>query len=156
MDWDSSLSLSTYKTAGFTDGELEAIHEYRERRTLRAYFDLEELLEETGDDLATALHSRAGELTRWYEDLTALMADPRLENARRRETNGPRYDERGKGPYCGAVARWLGFAAEDYHRHRQGFEHAVTVWALNEQVSGTYPPNSRSVDHINRTLKLWD
>lgn len=155
MEGDATLGLCEYHTGGFTEGELEAIDEYREKVTLRAYFDLEELLE-GGDDLAVALRGRAEELTRWHDALTTLMADPRLENEQRRKNpSGPRYDERGKGPYCRAVARYLGFAAADYHQHRSGFEYAVTVWALQLQVPTTYPPESRHLDLNAKALKLW-
>ncbi|MFE3601340.1 hypothetical protein [Streptomyces sp. NPDC059142] len=155
MNLNATLDLCTYQTAGFTQGELDAIEEYCERLTLRGYFDLEELLEESSEP-AAALRGRAEELTRWHDALTGLMADPRLENARRRENaSGPPYDKNGKGPYCAAVARFFGFAAEDYHRHRQGYEYAVTVWALGLQAPASYPPESRYVDLNNKTLKLW-
>ncbi|MFJ2217773.1 hypothetical protein ACIQVO_36875 [Streptomyces sp. NPDC101062] len=157
MNLDATLSLCAYQTAGFTLGELDAIEEYRERLTLRGYFDLEELLEEISEP-AAALRGRAEELTLWHDALTRLMADPRLENARRRENpSGPRYDKNGKGPYCAAVARFLRFAAEDYHRHRQGFEYAVTVWALEGiQAPVNYPPESRRIDLNNKILTPWD
>ncbi|MFH8410687.1 hypothetical protein ACH4FX_38840 [Streptomyces sp. NPDC018019] len=147
-----STDLCAYQTAGFTQTELAAIEEYDAKLTLPPYFDLREMLDGT-DDLERALHRRAEELTRWHAALTALMADPRLDNERRRR-GGPRYDEHGEGPYCQAVARYLRIAAEDYHRHR--FEYAVTVWALGLQVPDSYPPDSRHADLDNRSLKLWD
>ncbi|MFK0142641.1 hypothetical protein [Streptomyces murinus] len=147
--------LCEYHTAGFTDGELEVLREYDERRTLEGYFEVEELLEETGAEIGEALRIRAGELARWHDDLLRLMADPRIENQRRREnSSGPRYDDHGKGPYAGAVARFLAFSAEDYHRHRHGYEYAVTVWALGLQAPGNYPPDSRDLDLTNRILTL--
>lgn len=154
---ETTLGLASYHTAGFTEGEVEAIHEYIAQVTLRAYFDLEELLEGSGDDgLAVALRRRAEELTTWHAALTALLADPRLENQRRRkDAYGPRYDERGEGPYCQAVARFLRAAAADYHRHRHGFEYAVTMWALGLQVPDSYPPESQHLDLDHKTFNLW-
>lgn len=155
MGGDATLGLCVYQTAGFTEGELEVIEEYQRQLTLQPYFDLEEL--DVAGSLAAALRGRAQELVRWHDALTHLMADPRLENERRRENRfAPRYDEHGIGPYCAAVARFLGFAAEDYHRHRHGFEYTVTVWALGVTVPDTYPAESRSLDLHNRVLKLWD
>ncbi|MFK0142622.1 hypothetical protein [Streptomyces murinus] len=152
---DSTWSLCAYHTAGFTDGEVEALKEHDELRTLKAYFDLKELLEEIGAEIGEALRIRAAELAPWHDDLLRLMADPRIENQRRRENPlEPRYDERGKGPYGGAVARFLALSAEDYHRHRHGFEYAVTVWTLGLQAPGSYPPDSRSLGLANRILKL--
>ncbi|MFD7661345.1 hypothetical protein [Streptomyces sp. NPDC059788] len=154
---DSTWGLCEYHTAGFTDGELEALKEYDEQRTLKGYFDLEELLEKTGAEIGEALRIRAGELARWHNGLLRLMADPRIENQRRRENPlGPHYDEHGKGPYGGAVARFLVFSTQDYHRHRHGYEYAVTVWALGLQAPDSYPPDTRGLDLDNRTLKLWD
>ena len=155
MDLSATLSLCTYHTAGFTQGELDAIDDYQQQLTLRGHFDLEELLE-GGQSMEAALRRRAEDLTRWHTALTELMTDPRLENQRRRENpSGPPYDKNGKGPYCAAVARYLGFAAEDYHRHRQGYEYAVTVWALGLQAQDSYPPESRHLDLDKRSLKLW-
>ncbi|GGZ28363.1 hypothetical protein GCM10010387_22260 [Streptomyces inusitatus] len=153
---DNTWGLCEYHTSGFTDGELEALKEYDERCTLKGRFDLEELLHETGLEADEALRLRAGELARWHDDLLRLMADPRIENERRRENAfGPPYDDHGTGPYGGAVARFLAFSAEDYHRHRRGYEHAVTVWALGLQALDSYPPDTCGLDLDNRVLKLW-
>ncbi|WP_202239912.1 hypothetical protein [Actinacidiphila reveromycinica] len=153
------MSVCTYHTAGFTDGELDALEEYHERHDqlgLQAYFDPEEERLADADDLAGFFRERADKLTRWHHELTALFADPRLENERRRDNPyGPRYDERGEGPYCAAVARFLNMATEDYHRHRRSFEYAVTVWALGRTAPDTYPPDSRSLDLEDRALQLW-
>ncbi|MFI5987646.1 hypothetical protein ACIBEA_43160 [Streptomyces sp. NPDC051555] len=160
MPWTSDMALATYQTAGFTPTELDAIDEYREQIEhlgLRPYFDLDELLAESGsaEVRETALHQRAEKLNRWHGLLATLLTDPRLENERRRGTPGPSFDPRGEGPYCAAVAYCLRTAAEDYHRHRQGFEYAVTVRALGEQVSDGYPAESRHLDLRARSLKLW-
>ncbi|MCZ0983917.1 hypothetical protein O1L60_44950 [Streptomyces diastatochromogenes] len=153
---DGTLALCQYHTNGFAHHELEAIAEYRRQVSLRPYFDLEELLQ-GATDLDTALRGRAEELARWHEALTDLMNDPRLENERRRtRLSGPPFDEHGKGPYPAAVARYLSFAAEDYHNHRAGYEYAITVRALARlHAAVTYPPETRRVDFNNKALSRW-
>lgn len=156
LSLDGTLVLCEYHTNRCAQSELEAIDEYLLQVTLRPYFDLEEL-QEGGKGLATALRGRAEELARWHKALTKLMKDPRLENERRHTgMAGPPFDRRGKGPYQAAVTRYLSFAAEDYHGHKAGFEHTVTLWARGRlQPPVNYLPETRRVDYTNGTLTLW-
>lgn len=157
MAWRPSLSLNLceYGTNGFTEHEVDAIREYHAKLTLRAYFDLEELVAEHPDlDIDSALRHRVGELTIWHTELNNLMADPRLENARRRTTacpNGPPPDKNGRGPYAAAVASYLSFAAADYHRHCRGVEYTMAVRALGLQPPDVYPLTVE-IDFVNRRL----
>ena len=50
--------------------------------------------------------------------------------------------------YSTAAARYLRDKASDYHRTRQDFEYAVTVWTLDLDPSpcGDYPPATRGLD----------
>ncbi|MFF3096803.1 hypothetical protein [Streptomyces cyaneofuscatus] len=154
------LGLCSYQTNGFTEHEVKAIEEYDAKLTLATYFDLEELLaEHPGLDVESAMRHRGGELALWHTELNGLMADPRLENARRRTPacpDGPPFDTRGRGPYAAAVFRYLSFAAQDYHRHCRGLEHTATVRALGLQAPGTYPPLTTELDLVNRRLKEQD
>ncbi|MFD8822098.1 hypothetical protein ACFV1C_07040 [Streptomyces sp. NPDC059605] len=153
-----NLSLCQYNVRPFTDTEIDALEEYDDKLALPPYFELENLLDGNTDP-ADAMRERAEELTRWHQALTELLADPRLRNVN--------YDdpatsirltstEDSRSPYSPAVRRFLKAAAADYHRHRHGFEYAVTVWALGLKAPESYPPESRHLDLSNRALKLWD
>ncbi|MFV8133208.1 hypothetical protein [Streptomyces syringium] len=152
----TNLSLCQYNVQAFTRAEIDAIEEYDDRVTLTGHFDPETLLEGNADP-AGALRERAEELTRWHEALVRLLTDSRLEPPAAPDPYttpagpAPQYD-----PYSPAVSRFLRAAAADYHRHRQGFEYAVTVWALGLQAPVSYPPESRHIDLDNRALKLWN
>lgn len=139
----TTMSLCQYGVRCFTAPELDAIEEYDDHVPAPAYFELETLLADTGDT-AGAFRQRAEELTRWHDALTRLLADPRLKNTGDDEEYSP------------AVRRFLKGAAGDYHRHRHGYEYAVTVWALGLQVPTSYPPETRSLNLPNRALSLWD
>ncbi|MEU1134764.1 hypothetical protein ABZ383_33745 [Streptomyces sp. NPDC005900] len=154
----NNLSLCQYNVRPFTHAELDALEEYDDKLTLLAHFDLETLLEQTTDP-AAAMRERAEELTRWHQAFTDLLVDPRLRNMNYDDSATsirltPTADS--DSPYSPAVRRFLKAAAADYHRHRHGFEYAVTVWALQLQVPESYPPESRHLDLDRRALKLWE
>lgn len=140
----NTMGLCQYNVRAFTDSEIDAIEEYDDQVPVPAYFELETLLANT-DDTAGAFRQRAEELTRWNDALNRLLTDPRLKNTGDDEE-----------PYSPAVRRFLKGAAGDYHRHRHGYEYAVTVWALGLQVPTSYPPETRSLNLANRELRLWD
>ncbi|TGG78492.1 hypothetical protein [Streptomyces albus] len=139
-----TMSLCQYNVRAFTGPEIDAIEEYDDQVPDPVYFELETLLADT-DDTAGAFRQRAEELTRWHDALTRLLTDPRLKN-----TGDD--DE----PYSPAVRRFLKGTAADYHRHRHGYEYAVTVWALGLQAPTSYPPETRSLHLARRELMLWD
>ncbi|MGV9895812.1 hypothetical protein [Streptomyces tendae] len=140
----NTMSICQYNVRPLTHPEIDAIEEYDDQVPFPAYFELEALLADT-DDIAGAFRRRAEELTRWHDALTRLLTDPRLKNTSDDEE-----------PYSPAVRRFLKGAAGDYHRHRHGFEYAVTVWALGLQAPTGYPPETRSLHLANRELRLWD
>jgi hypothetical protein len=140
----NTMSLCQYNVRAFTHPEIDAIEEYDDHVPLPAYFELEALLADT-DDTAGAFRQRAEELTRWHDALNRLLTDPRLKNTG---------DD--QEPYSPAVRRFLKGAAGDYHRHRHGYEYAVTVWALELQAPTGYPPETRHLNLPNRELRLWD
>ncbi|MET8822626.1 hypothetical protein [Streptomyces rochei] len=139
----NNMSLCQYNVRPFTAAEIDAIEEYDDHVPAPAYFELETLLADT-DDTASAFRQRAEELTRWHDALNRLLTDPRLKNFGDAEE-----------PYSPAVRRFLKGAAGDYHRHRHGYEYAVTVWALGLQAPTSYPPETRSLNLANRELRLW-
>jgi hypothetical protein len=142
----NTMGLCQYNVRPFTHPEIDAVEEYDDHVTLLAHFDLETLLADVdADDTADAFRRRAEELTRWHDALNRLLTDPRLKNTGDDEE-----------PYSPAVRRFLKFAAGDYHRHRQGYEYAVTVWALGLQAPTGYPPETRHLNLANRELRLWD
>lgn len=153
----NNLSLCQYNVRPFTHTELDALEDYDDKLTLLPYFELETLLQ--GDaDPADAMRERAKELTRWHQALTELLVDPRLRNVNYDDpttTTRLTSTEDSRSPYSPAVRRFLQSAAADYHRHRHGFEYAVTVWALGLRAPESYPPESRGLDLNNRALKLW-
>ncbi|MFK8851115.1 hypothetical protein [Streptomyces sp. Ac-502] len=138
------LGLCQYNVRAFTNPEVDAIEEYDDQVPVPAPFELETLLADT-DDTAGAFRKRAEELTRWHDALTRLLTDPRLKNTGDDEE-----------PYSPAVRRFLKGAAGDYHRHRHGYEYAVTVWALGLQAPTSYPPETRHLHLATRELRLWD
>nr|CAI60004.1 putative recombination protein [Streptomyces tenjimariensis] len=140
----NTMSLCQYNVRAFTAPEIDAIEEYDDQVPFPAYFELETLLADT-DDTAGAFRQRAEELTRWHDALNRLLTDTRLKNTCDDEE-----------PYSPAVRRFLKGAAGDYHRHRHGYEYAVTVWALGLQAPTGYPPETRSLNLANRELRLWD
>lgn len=147
---ESTLDLCQYNVRAFTDPELDALEEYDEKVVLKPFFDLERLLEEE-PDAAAAFRRRAEELTDWHNALLALLADPRLI-----PVYGP-HERRAGLPedYTPAVARYLSWAADGYHQHRQGFEYDVTLWALGLRAPGVYPPQSCRLDLKGKVLKQW-
>ncbi|MFC8723742.1 hypothetical protein [Streptomyces bacillaris] len=156
MAWRPPLRLETYGTNGFTADEIDAIKEYDARLTLAGHFDLEELLADNpGLEVEDALRKRVGELEAWRVELEALMADPRLENRRRRTSvcpDGPPFDTRGMGPYARAVGSYLESAARGYHRHCRGLEYTVTVRALGLQPPAVAYPLTTCLDPSGRCL----
>ncbi|MEU5498004.1 hypothetical protein [Streptomyces griseofuscus] len=143
----NTMGLCQYNVTPFTGPEIDAIEEYDDQVTLRAHFDLDTLLADVDGDTEDAFRRRAEELTRWHDALARLLTDPRLK------TPGGGDDQE---PYSPAVRRFLKFAADDYHRHRQGYEYAVTVWALGLQAPTGYPPETRHLKLASRELRLWD
>ncbi|MFJ6659689.1 hypothetical protein ACIQNG_25550 [Streptomyces sp. NPDC091377] len=156
---NSLLDLCAYHTSGYTEDEAEALLTYYEASHLPGYFDLADLLAaHPGLGTAGALRRRAGELHAWHQALRTLMADPRLENTRRRTAacpDGPPPDPT-HSPYAQAVANCLTSLVGNYHRHRHGFEYAVTAWALGLRTPDAYPPDTRHPDLDAKSLKLWD
>ncbi|MFH9426430.1 hypothetical protein [Streptomyces sp. NPDC017529] len=142
----NTMGLCQYNVQPFTDPEVDAIEEYDDQVPVPAYFELETLLADT-DDTAGAFRKRAEDLTRWHDALTRLLTDPRLKNT----GNGQETET-----YSPAVRRFLKGAAGDYHRHRHGYEYAVTVWALGLQAPTSYPPETRHLHLATRELRLWD
>lgn len=140
----NTMSLCQYNVRAFTNSEIDAIEEYDDQVPVPAYFELETLLADI-DDTAGAFRQRAEALTRWHDGLNRLLTDPRLKNTGDDEE-----------PYSPAVRRFLKGAAGDYHRHRHGYEYAVTVWALGLQAPTSYPPETRSLNLANRELRIWD
>ncbi|MFH8813042.1 hypothetical protein ACH4GZ_38585 [Streptomyces hygroscopicus] len=154
---ENNLSLCQYNVRPFTDAEIDALEEYDDKLTLPSHFEAETLLDGAADP-ASAMRERAEELTRWHQALTELLADPRLKNVNYDDpatSTRVTSTEDSRSPYSPAVRRFLKAAAADYHRHRHGFEYAVTVWALGLQAPDGYPPETRHVDLTNRSLKLW-
>ncbi|MGV9348993.1 hypothetical protein ACWDSD_30110 [Streptomyces spiralis] len=135
------MSLCQYNVRAFTDPEIDTIEEYDDQVPRPAYFKLESLLADPDD----AFRRRAEQLTRWHDALNRLLTDPRLKNTG---------DD--QEPYSPAVRRFLKGAAGDYHRHRHGYEYAVTVWALELQAPTSCPPETRHLNLANRELRLWD
>lgn len=141
----NAMSLCQYHVKPFTHPEIDAIEDYDDHVPRpNAYFELETLLADTAD-IAGAFRQRAEELTRWHDALNRLLTDPRLKNTGNDQE-----------PYSPAVRRFLKGAADVYHRHRQRYEYAVTVWALGLQAPTSYPPETRSLNVANRELRLWD
>jgi hypothetical protein len=154
----NNMSLCQYNVRAFTDPEVDALEEYDDQVPLPAYFELETLLADT-DDTAGAFRQRTEVLTRWHQALTRLLADPRLRNVNYDDpatSTRVTSTEDSSSPYSPAVRRFLKAAAADYHRHRHGFEYAVTVWALGLKVPESYPPESRHIDLTHQELRLWD
>ncbi|MFH8797667.1 hypothetical protein [Streptomyces sp. NPDC017941] len=143
----NTMGLCQYNVRPFTGLEIDALEEYDDQLPSPVYFELETLLAHTDDtdDTAGAFRQRAEELARWHDALTRLLTDPRLKNTGADEE-----------PYSPAVRRFLQGAAGDYHRHRHGYEYAVTVWALGLQAPTSYPPETRSLHLASRELRLWD
>jgi hypothetical protein len=154
----STLALCQYNVIPFTGPEIDAIEEYDAQIHLSAYFELETLTT-ISDDAASAFRRRAEELTRWHQTLTKLLTDPRLRNVNYDDPETSTQvtsTEDSRSPYSPAVRRYLKGAAGDYHRHRHGYEYAVTVWALGLHAPTNYPPETRHLDLARRELKLWD
>ncbi|WP_416519970.1 hypothetical protein [Streptomyces achromogenes] len=157
----NALSLCQYNVRAFTRTEIDAIYEYDDKLTplgLAPYFDPETLREpqDPDTDPADVMRRHAKKLTAWHQALTDLLQDPRLKNARYVDpTTTITSTEDSRSPYSPAVRRFLKGATAEYHRHRQGFEHAVTVWALGLETPGGYPPATRHVDLNNQTLEVW-
>ncbi|WP_329046717.1 hypothetical protein [Streptomyces sp. NBC_01422] len=154
----NNMSLCQYNVRPFTDAEIDAVEEYDDQVPLPAHFDLETLLADT-DDTAGAFRQRAEELTRWHQALTKLLADPRLRNVNYDDpetSTRVTSTEDSRSPYSPAVRRFLRSAAGDYHRHRHGYEYAVTVWALGLQAPTSYPPETRHLHLATRKLRLWE
>ncbi|MEU3903339.1 hypothetical protein AB0F20_05920 [Streptomyces goshikiensis] len=105
------------------------------------FFELESFLAASKGTATSAFHKRAEQLLAWHQALTQLLADPRLRGF------AP------SGQYSPAVGRYLQILARDYHRHRSGFEYAVTAWALGLQAPDSYPPESRQIDLRSGTLR---
>ncbi|MFF9003621.1 hypothetical protein ACF1GW_38650 [Streptomyces achromogenes] len=158
----NTLSLCQYNTRAFTRTELGAIYEYDDKLAplgMAPYFELETLLDPMAPDAdpAGAMRQRARKLAAWHKILTELLQDPRLKSARYVDSSTTiTSTEDSRSPYSPAVRRFIRGAAADYHRHRQGFEHAVTVWALGLAAPGSYPPATRHVDLNNKALEVWD
>lgn len=154
----NNMGLCQYNVRPFTHPEVDAIEEYDDQVTLLAHFDLETLLDGT-DDIAGAFRRRAEELTCWHRAFTVLLVDPRLRNVNYDDpetSSRLTWTEDSGSPYSPAVRRFLKGAAGDYHRHRHGYEYAVTVWALGLQVPDGYPPETRHLNLSHRELRLWD
>ncbi|MEU3656504.1 hypothetical protein AB0E67_27585 [Streptomyces sp. NPDC032161] len=139
-----TMSLCQYNVRPFTHAEVDAIEEYDDWVLHPAYFELETLLADT-DDTAGAFRQRAEGLTRWHGALNRLLTDPRLKNTG---------DD--QEPYSPAVRRFLKGTVGDYHRHRHGYEYAVTVWALGLHAPTSYPPETHGLNLNHRELRLWD
>lgn len=152
------MSLCQYNVRPFTQPEVEAIEEYDDQVSLAGYFELAPLLD-GANNVADAFRCRAEELAGWYQALTALLVDPRLRNA---HYDDPEASVRvtstadSRSPYSPAVRRFLRDAAGCYHRHRHGYEYAVTVWALGLRLPAGYVPETRNLDLLARELTLWD
>lgn len=154
----NNMGLCQYNVRPFTDPEVDAIEEYDDRVPLLGHFDLETLLDGT-DDIEGAFRQRAGGLTRRHQALTELLVDPRLRNVNYDDPETSirvTFTEDSSSPYSPAVRRFLKSAAADYHRHRHGYEYAVTAWALGLQAPTGYPPETRHLNLTHRELRLWD
>ncbi|GHH25987.1 hypothetical protein [Streptomyces rubradiris] len=157
----NALSLCQYNVRAFTRPEIDAIYEYDDKLAplgLASYFELETLLDtpEAQADPGSAMRERAKKLTAWHQALTELLQDPRLKNVRYVDPSTTLTStEDSRSPYSPAVRRFVKGAAAEYHRHRTGFEHAVTVWALGLEAPGSYPPATRHVNLNNKALEVW-
>ncbi|MFD7552482.1 hypothetical protein [Streptomyces sp. NPDC059816] len=152
------MGLCQYNVRAFTQPEIDAIEEYDFQVPLLGHFDVETLLEDT-DDITGVFRNRAEELNCWYQALTKLLADPRLRNVNYDDpetSTRVTSTEDSRSPYSPAVRRFLTGAAGDYHRHRHGYEYAVTVWALGLRAPTDYPPETRHLHLAAQELRLWD
>ncbi|MFH8534956.1 hypothetical protein ACH4GE_42080 [Streptomyces tendae] len=140
----NTMGICQYNVRPFTHPEIDAIEEYDDQVPVPAYSELETLLADT-DGTAGAFRQRAEEVTRWYDALTRLLTGLRLKKTGDDEE-----------PYSPAVRRFPKDAVGDYHRHRHGYEYAVTVWALGLQAPTGYPTETRTPNLANRELRLWD
>ncbi|WP_030237612.1 hypothetical protein [Streptomyces sp. NRRL S-350] len=146
--WAGPLSLCEYHAPFFTEAEMEAVREFHAAYPLAlAYNEPPDL---DADDPAAALREHAAFLGRWHTDLSALLLDPRL--ARPHDPQGPGAQPR----YTEAVTRLLTMLGGNYHLQRQYFEDCTTRWALGLREEGAYPPLTRRVDLVGRTLTALD
>ena len=94
------------------------------------------------DATRTMLREHAQMLNTWYLALDRLLGD--ILTCTSDVTR-----------YSGAARRYVADAADLYHRTRQDFEYAATVWSLTlstEGLEASYPPPTRSVNYPMQTL----
>jgi hypothetical protein len=133
-----------FQTAPFTDAERCGIARFEAAvyAGLRDCFDqfdadsIRDHVTEFGELAARSLLKEfADYLQQWHLALDGLICDMLTCTS---ESNG----------YSTAAARYVREKAGEYHRTRQDFEYAVTVWTLgrNPGVLGDYPPATRGLD----------